>query len=463
MAESNLDIIDRQVGDVAFDEWRKLLYGLSRGECILLLGPDVPLVEGGERRVSPVRLLIDQLSSALSTSDSTVDGVECAAESQTLAQVAQRFLNEKDGIELEMQLSSWHQAMAGRPSQVHDDLAAIPFQRIVTTSHDGLMEAALRRAGKEPVVDRYNFLGKNSELLAEPSVSAPSLFHLYGTVAEPSSIVLSETQLLDYLTRLSAKNPPLPRDIDAELTNGRFFLFVGFGLCHWYLRILLHVLKLLRGGVSSFAVEPVTGAPNFEDSVMFYRDNFGLGVYRQDIVAFANELRGVFEESAQFNSDKSGSKEEENSTDRELDVGNAGDTSIFICHANENADRAKEIHDVLLRSGMNPWLDKESLYGGDDWDDRIERAISEANFFVVLNSKELDEKTRQPEGRYVNKEIRVAKRNEDYRRGAFIIPVKIDDTDLYPGLESRHAVDLTKPAGLKDLVRSIKRQLSAIT
>ncbi len=102
---------------------------------------------------------------------------------------------------------------------------------------------------------------------------------------------LTETQLLDFLTALISRDPPLPNDLNAALTSGRLFLFLGFGLDQWYLRILLHVLKVLRRGSRAFAIE--TGGDRGDDNsaVLFYRQNFKLEVHRQDLCDFVGELR----------------------------------------------------------------------------------------------------------------------------------------------------------------------------
>ena len=46
---------------------------------------------------------------------------------------------------------------------------------------------------------------------SQPTVDSPVLFHLYGRVNEPSSVVVTELQLLDFLARLVSRDPPLPK------------------------------------------------------------------------------------------------------------------------------------------------------------------------------------------------------------------------------------------------------------
>lgn len=437
---------------MSFTHWKKLLYGIEQGECTLFLGPELPMTsEAGESGV-PARILASRLSAGLD-SDGAIRTDKLAG---NLARLAQRFVAQEDEVGLEMELAQWHEELKEQPSQLHDDLAALPFRLIVTSGHDPLMESALLRAGKSPAIERYHFRGKNKDLLPEPTVEAPVLFHLYGNVAEPSSVVMTETQLLDFLAKLISGDPPLPNDLNAALTNGRLFLFLGFGLRQWYLRILLHVLKVLRRGSRSLAVEALEESAGkvFENSVLFYRENFKMDVFQSDVGEFACELRSRYVPPPSAKGAQDGAPSA--ATPATASTAAAIGSKVFICHASEDAETAREIHDALKRAGLEPWLDKESLRGGDLWDDHIEATITEVDYFVVLNSRALDAKSRAAS--YVNKEIKKALEAEELRLlGSFIIPVTVDETPLLKPLSKYHAIDL-EADGPRALVRAIKRQ-----
>ncbi len=397
----------------------------------------------GERQ-APVRGLLRRLSANL-------EGDEPGLDRTDLARVSQRFLAQEDEVGLEMEMARWHERLAGQRSTLHDDLAALPFHLIVTSGHDPLMEVALREAGKQPAVERYHYRGRNEELLPEPSAEAPVLFHLYGHAGEPPSVVLAETQLLNFLTALISRNPPLPNDLNAALTNGRLFLFLGFGLDQWYLRILLHVLKVLRPGSRAFAIENLKQAAGEPDSgaVLFYHENFKVEIHRQDVFEFVQELRRRYVPPAASPGMPAAAPRP------------AAAAKVFLCHASEDKARAREVHDVLKRAGIEPWLDQESLRGGDHWDSMIETTIKEVDYFVVLNSRALAAKSRAAS--YVNKEINEALEAKKWRLVKhFVIPVTIDDAPLLDVLSEFHAVDLESPDGPRDLVRAVKRQAAVV-
>jgi hypothetical protein len=439
-----------------FSNWNKLLYGIERGECILFLGPDLPADGPDAPRQIPEQSLAARLLEALD--DDALGGLD--PQSSDLAWIAQRFVAREDELALEMHLGEWHQEWLARPSTLHAALAELPFRLIVTCGLDPLMETALRNAGKTPAVERYHYRGRNEELLPETSVEAPLLFHLYGRIDEPSSVVLTELQLLDFLAHLISHDPPLPNDLNAGLTHGRLFLFLGFGLRQWYLRILFHVLKVLRPDSRGFAIEALEAEAGGETakkdhSIFFYRDNFKMELVHTDPVEFVRELRDRYVQSG--GPVRMAKTETGNSATAS---GPGRGPTVFICHASEDKKKASEIHDALKKARLEPWLDQDALRGGDRWDELIAATIEKVDYFVVLNSKALAAKSR--EASYVNKEIKRALQADDLRLvGHFIVPVAIDDAPLLEPLAKFQAVDLRKPEGLSELVRAIKRQSAA--
>ena len=444
-----------------FAHWDKLLYGIEKGECILFLGPELPAKTPDGLEQVPTQSLARRLLGALD--DEGLTGTD--PQPDDLPWIAQRYVAQEDQLSLEREIELWHQEWLEQPATVHDDLAALPFRLIVTTGLDPLMEIALRRADKTPAVGRYHYRGRNEELLPEATIDAPVLFHLYGRVDEAASVILTEMQLLDFLAHLIARDPPLPNDLNEALTNGRLFLFLGFELRQWYLRILFHVLKVLRADSRGFAIEAFEESAGGEagaadHAILFYRDNFKkMDIFHASPVDFVRELHRRYVDSGR----PTRAAIPASAADRSAAVSTpTGAPTVFICHASEDKEKASQVHEALKRARLEPWLDKDALRGGDCWDDLIEATIEKVDYFVVLNSKALALKSR--EASYVNKEINRALKADEMRLvglGRFIVPASIDDTPLLKPLSKYHAVDLRSPDGLSELVRAIKRQVGA--
>ena len=101
------------------------------------------------------------------------------------------------------------------------------------------------------------------------------------------------------------------------------------------------------------------------------------------------------------------------------------ENTVFISYAREDSDTAKRLRTDLKDAGLNPWLDKEELLGGQNWKNQIEDAISKSRYFIPLFSK-----TSVAEIGYVQSEFRFAldvlKRYPP--NVIFYIPLRLDDS-----------------------------------
>jgi len=158
------------------------------------------------------------------------------------------------------------------PTSLHRFLARLPgllrkkgygphYQLIVTTNYDDLMERALQDAG-EPfdtvsyVADgpqRGKFLHRSPDdevyLIERPNEyrglaidQRPVILKIHGAVdriaAERDSFVITEDHYIDYLTRTDISNL-VPVTLVAKLKRSHF-LFLGYSLRDWNLRVILH-------------------------------------------------------------------------------------------------------------------------------------------------------------------------------------------------------------------------------
>ena len=191
---------------------------------------------------------------------------------------------------------------------------------------------------------------------------------------------------------------------------GQSFLFVGFGIRHWYLRVLLKVLvralELHRTG-SAIATEPLRGLSEVdrEQTILFYQRGTRIELEDADTGAFLAELAGRLEAEGGV---------------AEQTVRAGPRPRVFISYAREDGDLAAMVCDVLQKSSFEPWFDRESLSGGELWNDRIEDELDVTDFALVLYTPALCRKTDS----YVNKEITLARRRALSVRGPFLIPLR---------------------------------------
>ena len=119
---------------------------------------------------------------------------------------------------------------------------------------------------------------------------------------------------------------------------------------------------------------------------------------------------------------------------------NSRENTVFISYAREDSDAAKRLAKDLKEAGLNPWLDKEELLPGQNWENQIEDAISKSRYFIPLFSKISVAKIG-----YVQSEFKFAldvlKRYPPNK--IFYIPVRLDDCEIpYKELKPIHHADL---------------------
>jgi len=54
---------------------------------------------------------------------------------------------------------------------------------------------------------------------------------------------------------------------------------------------------------------------------------------------------------------------------------NGQEKTVFISYAREDSNAAKSLYEDLKKANLNPWLDKESILPGQNWESEIGKAI----------------------------------------------------------------------------------------
>ena len=179
-----------------------------------------------------------------------------------------------------------------KPSPILRGLAALNFPLIITTNYDQLFEQALYGVGKSPFITHYNkdpFVPTTDYM--DPTERRPFLFKIHGDIGHPESIVITDEDYIDFVLRMSDKDPlnPVPETF-------RFFfkkwptLFLGYSLLDYNLRLLF---KTLRWKVDK-ANMPVTFSVDPSPDVLIVKVYSSQQSYVtfivQDVWTFAPEL-----------------------------------------------------------------------------------------------------------------------------------------------------------------------------
>jgi hypothetical protein len=195
----------------------------------------------------------------------------------------------------------------------HALLADLNLPLYITTNYDEFMEASLKSRGKEPISEFCkwnNFLQKHTDIDSvfekndyKLSSEKPLVYHLHGHINYPRSMVLTETDYLDFLIMLSKEEEMLPYQIYTAL-NSTSLLFIGYSLrdinFRFIFRSLMHLLGTGLGSglqLPSISVQlPYGFTKEREEQAIRYLDEytknmFKIRVYWGDVNKFSEELR----------------------------------------------------------------------------------------------------------------------------------------------------------------------------
>jgi len=415
-------------------DWDNLVWNVRRGRSVLFTGADLDT-----RGEAPTAALARHLGDLLRDEGRTVEGQGVSAVAQQLEDDP-RF----GRSDLEREAARFHERVALPEDAVEARIASLPFPLVVTTDQGPRLPQALRAGGKQVEVGRYHFRGANPPVTFAGDPAQPLVYHLHGVASEPPSLVLTERDLLELLERILAQRPGLPDAVAAHLQKrDTTFLFLGVGLRHQYLRVLLHALRINRDD-RSLAVEeggPGDGRP--DDTVLFY-ERGKITLYDAPVAGFVDDLLRRFEASG-------GAQRPAASAPA------AARPRVFVSYASEDAARAKRLFDGLSAAGFDAWLDKARLEGGDRWDQTIEGEIGRSDYVLVLQSRALVKKIDS----YVNGEIALALRRAGHVRAPFkcLVPLQIEPCELLPDLLAYQ----TEPLGLNgDYDTDLKRLVSLL-
>jgi len=96
---------------------------------------------------------------------------------------------------------------------------------------------------------------------------------------------------------------------------------------------------------------------------------------------------------------------------------------VFLAHSKEDKPLVLEIYQLLQLDGFMPWVDKENLVTGHDWELEIEKAVQESDVVIVfISSSGMDRNG------YLHKELALAIEAAQRKpEGAiYIIPICLD-------------------------------------
>jgi hypothetical protein len=132
------------------------------------------------------------------------------------------------------------------PDDPYTLLARLPLPIYITTNQHNLLASALQESGKTPEVIICPWNNKVEQVQSlyrlkegyRPDRDHPLVFHLFGRLDEPDSVVLTEDDYFNFLIGVTKNWDLIPPIIGRALTDSAL-LFLGFQIDEWNFRVLL--------------------------------------------------------------------------------------------------------------------------------------------------------------------------------------------------------------------------------
>ena len=178
-------------------------------------------------------------------------------------------------------------------SDVYQQLAGLPFNTVVNFGFDLTLQNEIDKLHYEFIPGHYDYNGEERTHITTDKDSQ-LVYNLFGSVDNPDSIALTESDQLNFLRRINS-NPKLPDSLLSRIKDeAKTYLFIGFNFDDWPYRFLLDTLQIQ----SKKGVMP--NNPDSQIAVMnrdFYTSHFGINFVNEDPVGFIGKLVTEYKKS----------------------------------------------------------------------------------------------------------------------------------------------------------------------
>lgn len=179
-----------------------------------------------------------------------------------------------------------------------------PFQLIVTTNYDRLLERAFKASGLNyvPVIQYTSGIEIENEKHPQKKLANPQgtiIYKIHGTFGEgddqrqAKAVILTEEDYIEFLSILGDPEKGVPPLIGSKMRMGSTILFLGYGLQDWDFRtIYKSMIESIEPNLrpQSFAIQK-----DPPDYLIRYWMRKNVDILNVDLYEFAEELRTRWE------------------------------------------------------------------------------------------------------------------------------------------------------------------------
>lgn len=456
---------------------------IRAGNCVLLLGPGAATLQDDAERQPLESRLIAQLLADIGEPppEPATDGA-VPAPPVGLPLAAERWLKAvPDRDALSQQLVNFYATQGQTPTAMHLALARLPFALCISTTFDDQMFQAFVQAGKAPRPELYWPGTPRPPLTELPSAERPLVYHLFGHPSAPGSMALREGELIRAVAGIVRDQPPLPDVVRSALADPQTScLFLGFGMHHWHLRLLLEVLQVFSNRSSrQLALEHVRvlAYPGHREAVELTYDEKVLELRPLNGEAFAKALSDAYARLSPAPAARPAvnlaavpapaaaqalpAVPLPSGVTQTMPAGGSGPKLplVFLSYAHEDREAVVRLATELERRYLRVWRDDQNLRAGDNWEERLMSLIRKGvDYVAVVQTPTM---ARRTEGVF-HQEIAAALARQKLMGYAldgtplrFVLSVALGVAQPLPPLAPLHMIDVGSPEGIDGLAASV--------
>jgi hypothetical protein len=260
-----------ELTDSRFQPWDALLNKIEEGHCTPVLGPGlIEFLLGSPREVAgrwadryrfPMALHdrqdLPQVAQFLAVNQEDPDFPRTELRKYLQDEMRDRYgdqLSEEfRGAQLDVLVREvWRQRRERDALEPHHVLASLPLPIYISTNPDNLLAEALTAVGKAPRVelccwnDEIEWSAPARGREDRPDDRRPLVYHLFGQMIRPESLVLTDDDYFDYLIGVTKRDDIIPPAVGSAWSNNAL-LFLGFQVDDWNFRILFRSIMNQEG------------------------------------------------------------------------------------------------------------------------------------------------------------------------------------------------------------------------
>lgn len=274
----------RQVSE---QDWSDLLTSIELNECILILGPNITMPSDSGGTPEPLtRQFARQLAQML-----PADKINDPA---NLSHVTEVYIRETNNITRFKGLLQAFYKRDREVPEVLEQLTHLPFRLIINAAPDDLLHKAYlkRHIHFNSMFYDFDHSGEQPDPQYDNQDPTPFIYNLFGSYTNPGSVVLTESQQVEFVQQIIQKEHKIPNSIQAVFRESKNYLFLGFDFSDWYLRLLISALNPKEEAKIpvSFALQSET-APLPGTTEVFFGQRFKIGFFDSGVDGFCAGLR----------------------------------------------------------------------------------------------------------------------------------------------------------------------------